>query len=155
MKQREEEKKTWWQRKKERKLTVIPQSPVFGVVYEIVILELSPPAGLGELKGLAHETRPVDDGGCEVARVDDVEFLLEGPGFLGVVDFEFHVGGNPGEVVNSGDGEWMDVEEQGGLDLDGTKRDGTGVDFSIYQDGCVGLRSVPTISVSGWSSPVG
>lgn len=25
--------------------------------------------------------------------------------------------------------------------------------FCAYQDGCVGLKSVPVISVSGWSSP--
>lgn len=76
-------------------LTLFSQSAVFGVILEVVILELGIPAGLGELERLRREARPVLDGGGEVTGVHDVEFFLERPRLLAVVDFEFHVGWDP------------------------------------------------------------
>lgn len=62
---------------------------------ETVVLEFAVSAHLCGLETLAHELGPVAYGGGEVAAVDVVEFLWEGPAFFGVVDFEFDIGGHP------------------------------------------------------------
>ena len=69
---------------------------VIGVDLETVVLEFAVSARLCGLEALAHELGPVAYGGGEVAAVDVVEFLWEGPAFFCVVDFEFDVGGHPG-----------------------------------------------------------
>lgn len=71
------------------------EGPVFGVQAEVVVLELGVPAGRGGSEALPDQLLPVGDGGCEVAAVDEVEGVLEGPVFFRVVDFEFDVGGDP------------------------------------------------------------
>lgn len=100
--------------KKGGKRTVLPQSAIFGVIFEVVILELGIPARLGELQRLRHETRPVLDGGGEVAGVHNVKLLLERPRFLAVVDFEFDVGWDPRIFVGSDAALRMEKESPGG-----------------------------------------
>ena len=68
---------------------------VVGIYAETVVLEFAVSAGLCGLETLAHELGPVAYRGGEVAAVDVVEFLSEGPAFFCVVDFEFDVGGYP------------------------------------------------------------
>ena len=67
---------------------------------ETVVLEFAVSADLCGLEALAHKLGPVAYGSGEVAAVDVVEFLWEGPDFFCVVDFEFDVGGDPGFSVS-------------------------------------------------------
>lgn len=103
------------------------------MILEIVILKLGVPAWLCGIEGLRYKLRPVLDRGGEIAGMNNVKGLAEGPRLLAVVDFEFDVGGNPAcQVRRYWRLEWDEWTDQ---------------------PGCVGLRSVPTISTSGCSSP--
>ena len=73
---------------------------VIGMNAETVVLEFAVSAHLCGLEALAYELGPVVYGSGEVAAVDVVEFLWEGPAFFCVVDFEFNVGGHPGFSVS-------------------------------------------------------
>ena len=118
------------------------EGAVFCVYTEVVVLELGVAAGRRGVEALGDQSLPVGDGGGEVAAVDEVEGVLEGPGFLGVVDFELDVGWDPGwgvffELVGYFRRVYVDV-------------------FGVltYHVGCVGLRSVPRMSESGKASPI-
>ena len=69
---------------------------ILTIIRNIEILELGPAARLGSIIRLTNKTGPIRDRSSKVAEVDKVEFMGERPRFLGVVDFEFNVGGDPG-----------------------------------------------------------
>ncbi|KAL8899464.1 MAG: hypothetical protein Q9192_001560 [Flavoplaca navasiana] len=51
--------------------------------------------GNHELKGLCHQFWPVGNGGGQIACMNDIELLTEGPGFFTIIDFEFYVRRHP------------------------------------------------------------
>ncbi len=70
---------------------------VVGVEVDLELGELDPPAGIDVVEGFGQQARPVLDGPAEHADVDVVVRVAE-PHVLGVVDEEFDIGRNPGQV---------------------------------------------------------
>ena len=77
------------------------QRTIFGVIFEVEVLKLCPASWLSGVIGLAHQFWPIYNGSGEIANMDIIKFVSEGPRRFSIIDLELDIGGYP-TIINLG-----------------------------------------------------